>query len=152
MQKKSDDKTVPEKTREAMDLWIRQLIKFHDKTPDELIEEAISDPEMAEQRLDDFYRFKKQIIDRNSCITGIYGVLRGFYRHNKVTVQDISSPKMSPRQVKITDANYPLFKRVEIEQNGKMIQKSVLNRPLIREFASYLSFRNQCIHLCIMSS
>ena len=152
MQKKSNDKTIPEKTKEAMDLWIRQLIKFHEKTPDELIEEAISNSEIAEQRLDDFYRYKKEIIDRNSCITGIYGVLRGFYRHNKVNVQDISSPKFSPRQVKITDANYPLFIRIETEQNGKIIKKSILNRQLVREFASHLSFRNQCIHLCVMSS
>ena len=95
---------------------------------------------------------KKELIDRNSCITGIYGTLRGFYRHNKVHIQDFSSPKISPRQVKMTDANYPLFTRIEIEQNGKKVKKSVLNRTLIREFSSHLSFRDQCIHLCIMSS
>lgn len=152
LQKKSDDKIIPEKTKEAMNTWMPQLLKFHSKTPDELIEEAISDPEIGEKRLDDFYRYKKELIDRNSCITGIYGVLRGFYRHNKVNVQDFSSPKISPRQVKMTDANYPLFVRIEIEQNGKIIKKSVLNRNLIREFSSHLSFRDQCIHLCIMSS
>ena len=128
-----------------MDNWIRQFIKFHKITPDDLIEEAISDPEMAQERMDDFYRYKKELIDRNSCITGIYGTLRGFYRSNKVSVQDISSPTISPRQVKMTDANYPLFIRVETEQNEKKIKKSVLNRPLIREFASHLNYRDQWI-------
>ncbi len=151
-QMKNDDKIIPAKTEEAMHTWIVQFIKFHKMTPDEFIEEAIDDPEKAGLRLDDFYRYKKQIIDRNSCITGIYGTLRGFYRRNKVNVQDISSPKFSPRQVKITDANYPLFKIIEIEQNGKKIKKSILNRQLIREFASHLNYRDQCLHLCIMSS
>lgn len=151
-QMKNDDKIIPTKTEEAMHTWMIQFIKFHKKTPDELIEEAINDSEIAGQRLDDFYRYKKELIDRNSCITGIYGTLRGFYRHNKVTIQDISSPRFSPRQVKMTDANYPLFKRIETEQNGKKIKKSVLNRVLIQEFTSYLNYRDQTIHLCIMSS
>lgn len=107
---------------------------------------------MAQERLDDFYRYKKELINRNSCITGIYGTLRGFYRSNKVNVQDISAPPISPRQVKMTDANYPLFIRIETEQNEKKIKKSVLNRQLIREFTSHLNYRDQCIHLCIMSS
>ena len=60
-QKKNDDKIIPTKTKKAMSTWMPQLLKFHNKTPDELIEEAISDPEMGEKRLDDFYRYKKRI-------------------------------------------------------------------------------------------
>jgi len=153
LQKKNDDKTIPPKTLEAMNMWMPQFLRLHQKTPDELIEEAISDSEMAGNRLDDFYRFKKEIIDRNSCITGIYGTLRGFYRHNKVNVQDITAPKFSPRQVKKTDANYPLFEKREYENaEGHKIKKLVLNRPLLREFSSHLNYRDQCILLCILSS
>ncbi len=71
-QAKNDDKIIPAKTEEAMHTWMVQFIKFHKKTPDELIEESIDDYEIAGQRLDDFYRYKKELIDRNSCITGIY--------------------------------------------------------------------------------
>jgi len=153
LQKKNDDKTVPTKTLEAMNMWMPQFLRFHQKTPDELIEESISDSEMAGNRLDDFYRFKKESIDRNSCITGIYGTLRGFYRHNKVNVQDITAPKFSPRQVKKTDANYPLFEQKEYANaEGHKIKKLILNRPLLREFSSHLNYRDQCILLCILSS
>jgi len=150
LQKRNEDKIIPPKTEEAMNTWMPQFLRFHQKTPNELIDEAISDN--AEQRLDDFYRYKKKIIDRNSCITGIYGVLRGFYRHNNVNVQNISSPKFSPRQVKKTDSNYPLLKKVEYEKDGKIIKKLVLNRELLQEFASHLNSRDQCILLCILSS
>lgn len=152
LQKRNEDKIIPPKTDEAMNTWMPQFLRFHQKSPDGLIEEAISDNDIAEQRLDDFYRYKKKIIDRNSCITGIYGTLRGFYRHNNVNVQNITSPKFSPRQVKKTDANYPLFKKVEYEKDGKIIKKLVLNRELLQEFASHLNSRDQCILLCILSS
>jgi len=68
LQKRNEDKIIPQKTAEAMNTWMPQFLRFHKKTPNELVEEAISDYESAEQRLDDFYRYKKELIDRNSCI------------------------------------------------------------------------------------
>lgn len=152
LQIKNDDKTIPVKTLGAMENWMPQFLKFFDKTPDELIEEAIADDEICQDRLDDFYRYKKERIDRNSCITGIYGTIRGFYRHNKVSVQDIMAPRFSVRQVKKTDANYPLFKIIEFDKGGVKTKKAVLNRELIREFYSHLSNTYQCFLLAQMST
>ena len=145
---RNDDKEIPVKTLSAMSNWFPPYLSFHNKTPDELIEEALTDDEIVQDRLDDFYRHKKELLDRNSCITGIYGVIRGFYRHNKINTQDIIAPKFSVRMVKKTDSNYPLFKI--ITKSG--IKKIILNRDLLREFYSKLNTRDQCILLCLMST
>lgn len=145
---RNEDKEIPAKTLEAMQTWFPPFLAFCNKTPDELIEEALNDDEIVQDRLDDFYRFKKKSIDRNSCITGIHGVIRGFYRHNKINTQDIIAPKFSVRMVKKTDSNFPLFKIITKSD----VKKIVLNRELLREFHSKLNTRDQCILLCLMST
>ena len=145
---RSDDKEVPEGTLVGMQTWFPQFLKFHKKNPDELIEEALTDLDIPQERLDDFYRFKKKQIDRNSCITGIYGIIRGFYRHNRINTQDIIAPKFSVRMVKKTDRNFPLFKIVTVSEKKRI----VLNRKLLREFYSKLNTRDQCLLLCFMST
>jgi len=152
LKRNNDDKEIPLKTLEAMETWFPPFLAFHNCTPDELIEEALIDPEDAEDRLDDFYNKRKNEIDRNSCITGIYGVVKGFYRHNKVNVLDISAPSFSERQVVKTDSNYPVFKIIEVSKGDKKIKKMVLNRDLLREFYSHLSNTYQCVFLCLLST
>jgi len=152
LKKNNDDKEIPLKTLEAMETWFPPFLAFHNCTPDELIEEALTDPENAEDRLDDFYNKRKKEIDRNSCITGIYGVIKGFYRHNKVNVLDISAPSFSERLVVKTDSNYPVFKIVEVSKGDTKIKKLVLNRDLLREFYSHLSNTYQCVFLCLLST
>ena len=99
-----------------------------------------------------FGDIKQKLIDRNSCITGIYGTIRGFYRHNKVNVQDIIAPKFTVRQIKKTDSNYPLFRIITMEKEGKKVKKAVLNRDLLREFYSHLNNTYQCFLLVQMST
>lgn len=152
LEMKNEEKEIPKKTLETMGTWFPPFLRFHNKTPDELIEEAIADDEKCQDRLDDFWRYKKTLIDRNSCITGIYGTLRGFYRHNKVNVQNIIAPSFSVRQIKKTDSNYPLFKVIQLDKGGKKIKKAVLNRELLREFYSHLSNTYQCFLLVQMST
>ena len=82
--------------------------------------------------MDDFYRYKKELIDMIPI--SLEFMRHRIYHYNKVIVQDISSPRFSPRQVKIANANYTLFKRIKTQQNEKRIKKSMLNRLLIQEF------------------
>ena len=55
---RNPDKIIPIKTLETMHTWFTPFLKFHDCTPDELIEEAIADDEKCQERLDDFWRHK----------------------------------------------------------------------------------------------
>lgn len=152
LKRKNDDKEIPQQTLRAMNAWFPGFLSFHNMTPDELIEEALTDPENAENRLDEYYNKRKNEIDRNSCITGIYGVIKGFYRHNKVNVLEVSTPSFSERQVVKTDSNYSLFKIVQASKGDKKIRKLMLNRSLLREFYSHLSNTYQCIFLCVLST
>ena len=84
--------------------------------------------------------------DPNSCIIGIYGTPRGFYSHNKIDTKSWHSPKMRPKEVDQTDANYHLF---SINEDTR---KLVLNKQLLRDFLKSLNRRDEGIAMCLMSS
>jgi len=127
--------------------WIEKLIKSSDLSPDELIEEAISDSEKAEDRLYSCFAWgQKQGLDHSSLIIGVHGVLRGFYAHNKIDTRNWHSPKPLPRKVEQTDANHPLFRP------NKVTKKLELNLNLIRGFLKQLNSRDEMIALCLLST
>ena len=95
MQRRNEDKQVPQKTIEAMNLWFSGFLAFHKITPDELILEAKQNQRLAEDRLQQYWIYKKSQIDRNSCITGIYGVVKGFYTHNEIIFRRSITPSFS---------------------------------------------------------
>ena len=139
--------TLSANTWKNVTYWMTRLLKHSSKTPDLLIQEATQDTELAEDRLADLFSWCKSMgQDPNSCIIGIYGTLRGFYSHNKIDTKSWHSPKMRPKEVDQTDANYPLF---SINEDTR---KLVLNKQLLRDFLKSLNRRDEVIAMCLMSS
>ena len=136
--------------------WMPFLLKVSEKTPDELIEEALSDNEQGELRLQECFRLAKKRgvskrkndsfrpVSHNSAITGVYGILRGFYSHNKIVTQGWHTPNILPRAVEQSDANFPLF----ISKDRKLD----LNRELLQGFFEKLNSRDRTIALCLIST
>jgi len=130
--------------------WLTKLFAFTQKTPDELIESALKDPDETENILIDFKNWciDKQGLDENVAINGTHGCVRGFFRHNNIITQNWVTPAKTERKVgKIDDTN-PLFLRHE--KNGK--KRLVLNRELLQEFQSKLNYRDQLIMDCLIST
>jgi hypothetical protein len=122
-------------------------MKSSDMTPDELIKEAIPNSEKAQDRLFDCFEWGKRYhLDHNSLVVGVYGALRGFYSHNKIDTRNWHSPKILPRKVEQTDANYPLFRP------NKITKKLELNLDLVRNFLKQLNSRDEVIAVCLLST
>lgn len=137
----------PEKTWKAVETNMPRFLSAMQKTPDELIEEALTDNENGEINLSAFFTLlKKQGIDHNSAIVRSYGIIRGFYKHNKITTQGWHTPKMIPKAIEQTDSDLPLF---SMDQKTKKLD---LNRPLFRRFLKELSARDEVIALCLIST
>jgi len=128
--------------------WMIRFLKCTKMNPDDLIEEAIRDSENGEEKLSDFYNWliKNDKQQPNSANTGSYGVIRGFFSRNKVHTQGWMTPKLQPRLVEQTDADYPIF-----TVNPKT-KKLDLNRTLLQSFYKKLSERDEIISLCLLSS
>ena len=98
-------KTVSRTTRESYSTWMPRYMDFSKLNPDELIAEGKKDPELSEERISNFYSHVienqpySQKVSVNSCITGIYGTLRGFYSKNKVNTQGWVQPHKEVSQV-----------------------------------------------------
>lgn len=129
--------------------WMKKFLKFTQKDPDSLIEEAVSDQEQGEERLRTFKRWCiSKGIDENTAISGAYGTIRGFYRHNNVNTLNWTTPIITEKKVEQIDGNYPMF--LKFEKNGKKML--VLNRELIQDFLARLNFRDQIIALSMIST
>ncbi len=148
--KRAKRQRLSEATWKTYHYWLTKLFKFAQKTPDELIEFALKDPEETENLLIDFKNWciDNQKLDENTAINGTHGCVRGFFRHNNVITQNWITPAKTERKVgKIDDTN-PIFLRHE--KNGK--KRLVLDRELLREFQSKLNYRDQIIMDCLISS
>lgn len=144
---KSRSGGFPEKTWKNVETNMPRFLSLMQKTPDELIEEALSDNEKGEIHISAFFSWlKKQGIDHNSAIVRSYGVIRGFYKHNKITTQGWHTPKLIPKVVEQTDADLPLF---SLDMKTKKLD---LNRTLFRRFLKELSARDEVIALCLIST
>ena len=145
-------KTVSRTTRESYSTWMPRYMDFSKLNPDELIAEGKKDPELSEERISNFYSHVienqpySQKVSVNSCITGIYGTLRGFYSKNKVNTQGWVQPHKEVSQVDTIDSEYPLF--VKDPKTNKLD----LNRELLGTFFKHLNSRDEVIAYCLMSS
>jgi hypothetical protein len=144
---KSRNGGFPEKTWKSVETNMPRFLSVMQKTPDELIEESLSDNENGEMHLSTFFSWlKKQGIDHNSSIIRTYGTIRGFYKHNKITTQGWHTPKMIPKAIEQTDSDLPLF---VLDPKTKKLD---LNRTLFRRFLKELSARDEVIALCLIST
>lgn len=133
LRKHSKKKELSENTWELIEMYFPKFLKHCTKTPDELIEEAIDDAEIGEERIDDFFQFLKQLVSHNSARAVCYGTIQGFYSHNNVTTKKWTSPEIHPSQVKSTDDNFPVWKYNEDEDDFD------LNRVLFQDFFNRLN-------------
>ena len=144
--KKSKKGSLSVSTWKNVKYHMSRFLKCSQLSPDELIEESLVDPEKGESRVKAYHTWLVQNgLDYNAAIIGAYGLIRGFYSHNKINTQDWSSPKTTPKKVEQTDSNYPLF--VVNDEN-----ELDLNRSLLRDFLGYLNFRDRVIALCLLST
>ena len=144
--KKSKKGSLSVSTWKNVKYHMSRFVKCSQLSPDELIEESLVDPEKGESRVKAYHTWLVQNgLDYNAAIIGAYGLIRGFYSHNKINTQDWSSPKTTPKKVEQTDSNYPLF--VVNDEN-----ELDLNRSLLRDFLGYLNFRDRVIALCLLST
>lgn len=99
---KSRNGGFPEKTWKAVESNMPRFLSVMQKTPDDLIEEALSDNENGEIHISTFFSWlKKQGIDHNSAVIRAYGVIRGFYKHNKITTQGWHTPRQIPKEMEV---------------------------------------------------
>lgn len=138
--------TLSQGTEKNIEYWMPTFLKCTEKNPDELIEEAISDPELGEQRLNQLFNYAKNHVSHNVARNGAYGVIRGFYSHNKVNTQHWSAPGLQVSAVRRTDANYPVWIYNEEKDEFE------LNRQLLRNFLNRLNLRDRTIALCLIST
>jgi len=144
---KSKSGGFPVNTWKNVESNMRRFLSVMQKTPDELIEEALSDNELGEVHLSTYFSWlKKQGIDHNSAVIRAYGIVRGFYKHNKITTQGWHTPRQVPKVVEQTDADLPLF------SFDPKTKKPDLNRVLVRRFLKELSSRDEVIALCLIST
>ncbi len=137
----------PENTWKSAKTWMPKYVKFSQKTPDELIEEALTDPEIAELSLRRFFNYlKKEGQQHNSARMGTYGVIQGFYSNNRIDTRKFKAPAEQIAEVVRTDSNYPVFVWDDERQKFK------LNRPLLQGFLRKLNDRDETAALCMISS
>lgn len=137
----------PENTWSQCKVWMPKYLKFSQKTPDDLIEESLTDPEIAELSLRRFFNWlKKEGHQHNTARMGAYGSIQGFYSNNKIDTRKFHAPAEEIAEVVRTDANYPMF----VWDNT--LEKFKLNRPMLQRFLRKLNDRDETAALCMISS
>jgi integrase len=115
--------------------------------PDELLQEAKTDLEKTMKRLTDhFNAVQKNGMGWNTACTHV-SFLRGFYTHNDVVFpKRFKSPKPRVSGVSKTDSKTEIYGFNE-EKNEIVFQNGFL-----QHFISNLTFRDQTIALCLLST
>lgn len=127
-----------------MKIYFPGFLKFHNKTPDDLIEEALVDSEIGEDMLDDYFSILKEMISFNSARVICYALFQGFYSHNKVNTKNWAIPEPHPSNVKSTDDNYPVW------QYNEKTDEFELNRPLLQDFFNRLNPTHRAIAFALI--
>ncbi len=139
-------------TDDAINLYMPLFIKFKQKTPDQIIEEALSGKYVVKESLSDFSNWleDKKNKKRNHAIHASYEIIRGFYSHNDINTQKIRTPVKDPSEVQTTDDILPLFDIVEIQQyDGSKEKIKKIRRVFLIKFLDLLSFRDKVVVMCI---
>jgi len=143
---KNQGKTLS-KTAKAMRLG--RMLEYTDEgklNPDEFLVEAKEDINKAGERLSKYFEEKKLKVSFNSAITSLC-YLRGFYTHNDVFFpKRWGVPKKRVSEVSKRDDKDSFF-----EYNAKNDEVEFKNDNM-QHFIGNLSFRDQTIALCLLSS
>lgn len=142
---------LSKKTEEAIRTWAPLFIEFTQKTPDEIIEEALAGKHVVRERLSDLCSWLQDEKGKkfNAAIHGSYHMMRSFYSHNDINTQKIRTPKVQPSEVQYLDDMVPLFEIITVEHDGKKIKQKKLRREFLRTFFEFLPPRDRLIALCI---
>ena len=97
--RKAKRQRLSDATWKTYSYWLTKFFKFTSKTPDQLIEDALRDPEETENLLIDFKNWciDNQKLDENVAINGTHGCVRGFFRHNNIITQNWITPQKKRR-------------------------------------------------------
>lgn len=158
LRKISHTSTLSKPTFMSLKCWLTRYVEYTKMNPDELIREGMHDAEMAEDRLSEYFgklvshelTYKSKIGNKdgkiafNTAISAVYGSLRGFYTKNNVNTICWVTPKKHVPKCDATDADTPMF----LEVDGDLD----LNRELLMKYFKTLSFRDEMIAMCLMSS
>jgi len=132
-------------------------------TPDSILNWAKSvDPEKVIDVLNDFEKwlqghdvegYEKRVLVRNeryskplTASNKAHGAARGFFTHNRLPLPKGSRKKVGRSDTKKNDVNYAIF---VVDPDTNMI---VADYTQVRYFLSHLSFRDQTVALCMLSS
>ena len=114
--------------------------------PDELLAEAKEDIDKAGKRLSEYFEEKRSKWSHNSAITSLC-YLRGFYTHNDLTFpKKWGVPKKEVSKVSERDGKDSFYK-----YNSKSKEIEFKNENM-QHFVQNLSFRDQTIALCLLST
>ena len=144
--RRSKKKKLSESTWTMVETYFPGFLKLSDMTPDELIEEALVNPEIGEEKIDYYFNFLKNTISNNSALTICYGTIQGFYSHNRVITKRWTCPEFEPSQVKNTDDNFPVWIYNETEDDFE------LNRVLFQDFFNRLNPTHRSVAYAIIGT
>ena len=147
----SHNNKLSPKTDEAITHCMPLFLEFKQKTPDEIIEEALNGKYVVRESLSDFCTWLQDVKGKkfNHAVHATHHVIRGFYSHNDVNTQKIKIPVRDPSYVQTTDDNLPLYDIVEVEVNGNKEKIKKIRRDLIKKFFDQFSFRDRVMMMCI---
>jgi len=142
---------LSEKTEEAINNYMPLFVEFKQKNPDQIIEEALAGKYVVKESLSDFATWLQDIKHKsfNHAIHGSYHIIRGFYSHNEVNTQKITTPVMDPSKVQTTDDNLPLFNYREIGDGDEKQLVMELRRDFIGKFFDFFDLKYKTIMMCI---
>ena len=145
----SHSNRLSEKTLESLRIWMPLFVEYTQKSPDEIIEEALNGKETIRTRLSDFCTWLQQEKEKkfNASVNAAYSVIRGFYSHNDVNTQKIRSPKLKPTEVQNTDDLVPLFDIVDMDGQ----KKKILRCTFIRDYLECMAYRDKVVNMCLIS-
>lgn len=135
------------KTAKSMRLGrMLEFIEFTNLNPDELLAEAKEDIDIAGQKLLEYFKQKQKTVSFNSSLTSLC-YLRGFYTHNDLVFpKKWGVPKKEVSKVSTRDTKTSFYKYND--QNGEV----EFRNGNLQHFVQNLSFRDQTITLCLLSS
>jgi integrase len=123
-----------------------KYVSFTKMNPDQLLEEAKSDIDKTGHRVNDFFGFRAKEVSWNTTVTNI-GFVRGFYTHNNIVFpKKYGVPKRKVSKVAQRDAKTVIYDYDEENE------KTVFHNGTLQHFVQNLSFRDQTIALCLLST
>ena len=162
----SNRATVSKSTRKNYIGALKQFLQFVNGEeglttridPDNLVEEAQSDPEKAKKKIKLFflwlqgepiegYKQREEKMRQTSAFVRAYAQIKGFYTNNNIVFGKWKSPSLADMKKEAieNDVSTPFFKHDKR-------RKIFLDRGLLKQFLANLKLRDQTIFLAELSS